>query len=102
MAALALRRLRLRSHDIDAALRGAGDWLMRNQRTIRAIQWVVVLVYFALLIVPVLLPLPSRVAHIWTNVTLLSQFVFWGIWWPFVLLSMVLVGRLWCGLLCPE
>ncbi|MFO1097512.1 MAG: 4Fe-4S binding protein [Xanthobacteraceae bacterium] len=102
IAALALRRLRLRTHDIDAALRGAGDWLMRNQRTIRAVQWLVVLVYFALLIVPVLLPLPPRVAHIWTNVTLLSQFVFWGIWWPFVLLSMVLVGRLWCGLLCPE
>ena len=102
IAALALRRLRLRAHDIDAALRGAGDWLMRNQRTIRAVQWGVVLVYFALLIVPVLLPLPPRVAHIWTNVTLLSQFVFWGIWWPFVLLSMVLVGRLWCGLLCPE
>jgi polyferredoxin len=85
-----LRRLRLRSRDIDAALRVIGDWLMRNQRAIRAVQWLVVLVYFTLLIVPVLLPLPTRIEHIWTNVTLLSQFIFWGIWWPFVLLSMVL------------
>lgn len=100
--AQALRRLRPRSRDIDAALRVIGDWLMRNQRAIRAVQWSVVLVYFALLIVPVLLPLPTRVDHIWTNVTLFSQFIFWGIWWPFVVLSMALVGRLWCGLLCPE
>ncbi len=58
--------------------------------------------YFFLLAVPAFLPLPQGAAHIWTNLTLFSQFVFWGLWWPFVLLSMVLVGRLWCGLLCPE
>ncbi|MCC6947356.1 MAG: 4Fe-4S binding protein [Bradyrhizobiaceae bacterium] len=75
---------------------------MRNQRTVRAGQWFVVVFYLVLLAVPALLPLPTRAAHIWTDITLFAQFVFWGIWWPFVLLSVILVGRLWCGLLCPE
>ena len=87
---------------LDRWLAAAGDWLMRRQRTIQAIQWVVVAVYAFMVIVPAFLPPPQRAAHIWTNLTLFAQFVFWGIWWPFVLLSMVLVGRLWCGLLCPE
>ncbi|TAK46640.1 MAG: 4Fe-4S binding protein [Xanthobacteraceae bacterium] len=86
----------------DAALARAGDWLMRHQRAIQTGQWSVVVVYVVLLIVPPFVPLPPRTAHIWNDVTLFSQFVFWGIWWPFVLLSMMLVGRLWCGVLCPE
>src|SRR4051795_10969162 len=87
---------------IDRLLAETGDWLMRHQKTIRRLQWAVVAIYVALIVVPALLPLPPRAAHIWTNITLFAQFAFWGVWWPFVLLSMVLVGRLWCGLLCPE
>jgi polyferredoxin len=87
---------------LDRVLAFGGDWLMRHQSAIRMTQWVVVVVYILLLVVPAVLPLPDRAAHIWTNVTLAAQFAFWGIWWPFVLLSMVLVGRAWCGLLCPE
>lgn len=79
-----------------------GDGLRRNRRLIAALQWAVVALYLFLLLVPALLPLPEREAHIWNNLTLFAQFMFWGIWWPFVLLSMVLVGRSWCGLFCPE
>jgi polyferredoxin len=86
----------------DQMLRQIGDWLMRNQRAIHAGQWAVVGIYVVLVVVPAFLPLPQRTAHIWTNLTLFAQFIFWGIWWPFVLLSMVFVGRMWCGLLCPE
>lgn len=80
----------------------AGDWLRRHQRVVRRLQWGVVTVYAVLLIGPNLIPLPGRTAHIWNDLTLLAQFVFWGLWWPGVLLSMLIFGRLWCGLLCPE
>jgi hypothetical protein len=80
----------------------AGHWMQRHGAAIRAVQWVVVLVYAFLILVPAMLPLPGRSAHLWSNLTLAAQFVFWGIWWPFVLLSMVMLGRVWCGVLCPE
>lgn len=79
-----------------------GEWLRDHQQAIRRLQWAVVVFYVLLLVVPALVPMPDRQSHIWSNVVLFAQFIFWGIWWPFVLLSMVLVGRSWCGLFCPE
>lgn len=79
-----------------------GQWMQRNGAAIRAVQWVVVAVYAILILVPAFTALPGDTAHLWNNLTLAAQFVFWGIWWPFVLLSMVLLGRVWCGVLCPE
>ncbi len=79
-----------------------GEWVRRHGSAIRLIQWVIVLAYAILLIIPAIRPLPSGIAHVWTNLTLFAQFAFWGIWWPFVLLSMVVIGRAWCGVLCPE
>jgi len=79
-----------------------GDWMRRNGALIRAIQWLIVLVYALLILVPIFLPLPDETAHLWSNLTLIAQFCFWGVWWPFVLVSMVLMGRVWCGVLCPE
>ena len=83
-------------------LQQAGQWMQRHGSAIRGIQWVVVAVYAFLILVPAVMPLPDGSAHLWNNLTLAAQFVFWGIWWPFVLLSMVMLGRVWCGVLCPE
>ncbi|CUA81857.1 4Fe-4S binding domain [Gulbenkiania indica] len=87
---------------MNTLLARSGDWLRDNGHWIRRLQWVVVLVYAFLLIVPAVMPLPPDSARMLDNLTVFAQFVFWGIWWPFVLLSMVLFGRLWCGVLCPE
>jgi polyferredoxin len=80
----------------------AGDWMQRHAAPIRWLQWVIVLAYAILIIVPVWMPLPPDSARLWNNLTVFAEFAFWGIWWPFVLLSMVMLGRVWCGVLCPE
>ncbi len=86
----------------ERSLATCGDWLRRHQRAVRRLQWGIVAIYAILLIVPTLMPLPGATAHVWSNITLFAQFVFWGIWWPGVLLSVILFGRLWCGVMCPE
>ncbi|HEX2519059.1 MAG TPA: 4Fe-4S binding protein [Castellaniella sp.] len=80
----------------------AGDLLRDHQRAIRHMQWVIVAVYGALLVIPAVMPLPDRTASVFNNLTIVAQFAFWGIWWPFVLVSIPLFGRAWCGLFCPE
>jgi polyferredoxin len=95
-----MRAQRLNAADL--ILARIGDWMLQHQRAMRTLQWLVVGCYLVLLVVPAWLPLPARTEHLWTNLTLFAQFVFWGIWWPFVLLSMILIGRMWCGVLCPE
>lgn len=79
-----------------------GFAMQRHTRVIQMIQWSVVFVYMILLIVPVFMDFPPRQAHIFNNIALLAQFIFWGIWWPFVILSAVILGRTWCGVFCPE
>lgn len=79
-----------------------GEAMRHHRRLILGVQWAVVVFYFGLVSVPAFLPLPPAGARIFDNLTLFAQFLFWGIWWPFVMLSMMLLGRLWCGVFCPE
>ena len=79
-----------------------GLFLRGHRRLIMAVQWVIVLFYAALVIVPAFLPIPPGSAHIWDNLRLFAQFCFWGLWWPGVMIATVSLGRVWCGLFCPE
>jgi polyferredoxin len=79
-----------------------GDAVRLHKRTIAAMQWSMVLAYAILLVVPAMLAMPGRGASIVNDLTLFSRFVFWGIWWPGAIAGMLLFGRVWCGLLCPE
>lgn len=85
-----------------SGLRTVGNAMQRHRRVIIGIQWAVVVFYLVLVAVPAFQPLPAQGAHAYDNLVLFAQFVFWGIWWPFVMLSMMLMGRVWCGVFCPE
>ncbi|MFC5758697.1 4Fe-4S binding protein [Rhizobium sp. GCM10022189] len=87
---------------VPAVVARFGDVLLRNQASIRRLQWAMVAIYASLLTVPLLLPLPTHADYLWNNAVRFAQFVFWGVWWPFVVLATALVGRFWCGILCPE
>ncbi len=84
------------------ALARLGDAMQRHRRVILGIQWFVVGAYALLVVVPAFVPLPESGESIVSNLALFAQFAFWGIWWPFVIASMFLVGRAWCGVFCPE
>lgn len=76
--------------------------MRRHRPVIVGVQWTVVLAYLVLVIVPALRPIPGEQAHLWNDLTRFAQFAFWGIWWPFVIASIMAFGRVWCGVLCPE
>lgn len=83
-------------------LAAVGLFLRRHRRLILIVQWLIVVVYAALVVIPAFLPLPPESAHIWDNLRLFAQFCFWGLWWPGVMIATVSLGRVWCGLFCPE
>lgn len=87
---------------IDLAVGRLGEMLVRYRRVIQWVQWTVVAVYVVLVALPAVLPLPASNDHLWSSFSLFARFAFWGVWWPMVLVSTMLIGRVWCGLLCPE
>ena len=71
-----------------------GNALENHPKIIAIIQWSMVLVYFSLLFIPVWIAEPE------TGLT--ARLLFWGIGWPLIVLGMMLFGRFWCGIFCPD
>ncbi|MBF0180259.1 MAG: 4Fe-4S binding protein [Magnetococcales bacterium] len=65
-------------------------------------QLLTLVVFIALVFVPAFLPEPPENATPWNNFTRFAIYAMWGIWFPLVLLSVILVGRAWCGMFCPQ
>ncbi|MDR3213741.1 MAG: 4Fe-4S binding protein, partial [Azoarcus sp.] len=84
------------------SLQAAGDWLQRRQNVVRRMQWGFVLVYYFFLFAPAILPSPASRTDIFHTLAGWAEVLFWGLWWPGVILSMLLFGQFWCGVLCPD
>ncbi len=78
------------------------NFFVRNRERFGYIHMGMFVVFMALIFIPPFLSLPAEDDAIWNNFTLISRFLIWGLWFPLVLLSVILFGRLWCGLLCPQ
>jgi polyferredoxin len=73
-----------------------------HRRALQGVQWCVVAAYAVLVVAPAFLPLPPGDAHGYDNLVVAAQWLFWGLWWPLVIASMLVLGRTWCGVFCPE
>jgi len=78
------------------------DFFVRNRRRFVYLHTGMFIFLALLIIVPALLPPPAEDSAILNNFTLLARFLIWGLWFPLLLLSVIFLGRLWCGLLCPH
>ena len=79
-----------------------GDFLQRQQAVVVRIQWAFAALYAGLLIGPAVLPPPAAQAGVFDSLARFSEAIFWGVWWPAVLLATLVFGQFWCGVLCPD
>ena len=89
----------MRNKSIENIIEG---FFVRNRERFGYIHTGMFIVFAALIFIPPFLPLPAEDAVIRNNFILMARFLIWGLWFPLMLLSVVLFGRLWCGLLCPQ
>lgn len=77
-----------------SAIARIGNAIQRHPGAVAAAQWAMVAAYVALVLLPAT-PWGAGLAGA-------AELLFWGLWWPGVVLSMLLLGQFWCGLLCPD
>ena len=77
-----------------------GHYLRDHPRLLLISQSLMLCVYITLLLA---LSLPTLVNHVSVNhFAEYALILLWAVGWPIVMLSIPLLGRLWCGFFCPE
>lgn len=84
-----------------AFVRGVEELFVRYRRHIKWLQAAMFVVFLIVVGLPVLLPEPKPEATALTDPRLALKYLLWGLWFPLVFLTVIAVGRLWCGVLCP-
>lgn len=79
-----------------------GLGLKRNQAAVRAVQWCCAVVYAGLLLGAWLFPTADSHAYVMNGIAAFTEALFWGVWWPLAILSVLVCGQFWCGVFCPE
>jgi polyferredoxin len=77
------------------------SFLVRHRRQVIFVHIGMFVLFAALMIVPLLLPVPAEGTSFLNSFPRFASFAVWGLWFPLVFLSVVFAGRSWCGLLCP-
>lgn len=73
----------------------------RHKEKLVWIHFTLFVFFLTVMIVPLFTPSPIEGSTAFNNLKLFSLFLFWGLWFPLVFVSVIFTGRLWCGVLCP-
>lgn len=96
------------SHARQWAVQSAVHWTARGEaffvRYRRHLVWVhagMAILFLLLFALPLLVPPAAEGAGALDHVAPLARTLVWSVWFPLVLISVVVTGRTWCGVLCP-
>src|SRR3990170_728465 len=91
-----------RENGADGVVRKAETFFVANRKNLFYVHIAVVFVFLLLIAAPAFLPAPSESDGLFSNFVLFSKFMVWGLWFPLVFISVIFLGRFWCGTLCPQ
>src|SRR3990170_2823324 len=86
----------------DGLIRKAERFFVANRKNLFYVHAAMVVVFLVLIVAPAFLPAPSESDGLSSNFVLFSKFMVWGLWFPLVFISVIFLGRFWCGTLCPQ
>lgn len=74
---------------------------MRHRHRLPWLHATMFVFFILLLLVPPFMPQPVESDGFLDSYRLFANTVLWGVWFPLLLLSVLVTGRSWCGLFCP-